>query len=263
MTSRGSNSSLISEAQIEQYHRDGYLLVSGLIPEGTAAKAETAMWRCVGIDPEDPPSSWEKVQGGICLYNSAALVNCFTPGCLAAAAQLTEDDPATFSKLHRHPKTYCAPDFLAAQEAKEDVSKFFRWDCAYAINIYPTSDEWESPTITTGGHLDHSLEEHYHKTFPPVFRVGALIYLNDIAPHGGGTFVWPGSHHELERVAKKKPARYEYRTNLNADLPDLNLGDPVGMPLHRGDILFLHHLCIHSGSKNVSDQPRFALNMKW
>ena len=263
MTSPSKNSSPISEAQIEQYNRDGYLLVSGLILENIAAKAEAAMWRCAGIDSNNPPSSWDDVQGGICLYNSVDLVNCFTPECLAAAAQLTEEDPSTFSKLHRHPKTYCAPDFLAAQEAKEDVSKFFRWDCAYTINIYPTSDEWESPTITSGGHLDHSLEEHNHKTFPPVFRTGALIYLNDIAPHGGGTFIWPGSHHELERAARKNSARYEYRNTLNADLPDLDLGDPVGMTLRRGDVLFLHHLCIHSGSKNVSNQPRFAMNMKW
>ena len=263
MSNPSKNDSPISDAQIEQYDRDGYLLVSGLIPDDIAAKAEAAMWRCAGITPNNPPSSWEHVQGGICLYNSAAIVDCFTPQCLNAAAQLTGEDPSTFSKLHRHPKTYCAPDFLAAQEAKEDVSKFFRWDCAYTINIYPTPGEWEPPTITSGGHLDHSLEEHNHKTFPPVFRIGALIYLNDIAPRGGGTYVWPQSHHELERVARKNPARYEYRNTLNADLPDIDLGDPVGMTLRRGDVLFLHHLCIHAGSKNVSNRPRFAINMKW
>lgn len=263
MTHPSKNGSPISEARIEQYSRDGYLLVSGLIPDDIAAKAEAAMWRCVGVDPDKRPSSWSHVQGGICLYNSADLVNCFTPECLAAAARLTGEDPSTFSKLHRHPKTYCAPDFLAAQESKEDVSKFFRWDCAYTINIYPTSDGWAPPTITSGGHLDHSLEEHYHKTFPPVFRIGALIYLNDIEPHGGGTYVWPGSHHKLERVARNNPARYEYRHPLNAALPDLNLGDPIGMSLRRGDVLFLHHLCIHAGSKNTSNRPRFAINMKW
>ena len=264
MTSLNKNGSPISEAQIEQYHRDGYLLVSELIPEDTAAKAEAAMWRCAGIDPNKPPSSWDDVQGGICLYNSADLVNCFTPQCLAVAAQLTGEDPATFSKLHRHPKTYCAPDFVAAQEAKEDVSKFFRWDCAYTINIYPTSDEWESPTITSGGHLDHSLEEHYHKTFPPVFRIGALIYLNDIAPHGGGTYVWPRSHHELERVVRKNPG--PLRISQRPERETFPISTSVTLlayPIQRGDVLFLHNLCIHSGSKNVSNQPRFALNMKW
>ena len=82
MINRNKNGSPISEAQIEQYDRDGYLLVSGLIPEDIAAKAEAAMWRCAGIDPNNPPSSWEHIQGGICLYNSADIVNCFTPQCL-------------------------------------------------------------------------------------------------------------------------------------------------------------------------------------
>ena len=253
----------LSEAQVEQYTRDGYLLVSGTIPEEIAAKAEAAIWSCAGFNPDLPPSSWEDAKGGICLYNSADLVNCFTPQCLAAAAQLAGDAPSTFSKLHRHPKTYCAPDFLAAQEAGEDVSKFFRWDGTYTINIYPTPGEWEAPTIASGGHLDHSLEEHHHKTFPPVFRVGALIYLNDIVRHGGGTFVWPGSHRELEVLARKNPERYEYRTALNATLPEIELGDPAELTLKRGDVLFLHHLCIHAGSKNASNRPRFALNMKW
>ena len=118
MTTLNENGSPISESQIDQYHRDGYLLVSGLIPDDIAAKAAAAMWRCAGIDSNNPPTSWDDVQGGICLYNSAALVDCFTPQCLAAAAQLTGEDPSTFSKLHRHPKTYCAPDFIAAQEAR-------------------------------------------------------------------------------------------------------------------------------------------------
>ena len=59
MTSPSKNSSPISEARIEQYNRDGYLLVSGLIPEDIAAKAEAAMWRCAGIDSNNPPSSWD------------------------------------------------------------------------------------------------------------------------------------------------------------------------------------------------------------
>ena len=126
MTSPSKNNSPISEAQIEQYYRDGYLLVSGLIPEDIAAKAEAAMWRCAGLDSDNPPSSWEHIQGGICLYNSADLVNCFTPQCLAAAAQLTEEDPSTFSKLHRHPKTYCAPRLRSSARSKRRCLQVFQ-----------------------------------------------------------------------------------------------------------------------------------------
>ena len=249
----------LSKDQVDQYDRDGYLLVSGLIPEEIAAKAEAAMWRWVGINPDEPPASWEDVPGGIRLYNDADLVNCYTPQCLAAAAQLTRDDPSTFSKTRTHPKTYSAPDFRAAQEAGEDLTRFFRWDCTYAINVFPGSGEWTWPTP----HIDHSLPEHNQKTFPPVFRLGALIYLNDVERHGGGTLVWPGSHHKMEALARQKPERYEYRSPLNEDLHEIDCGNPIELTLKRGDVLFLHHLCAHSGSLNLSNRPRFALNMKW
>ena len=36
---------VLSEEQVEAYHRDGYLLVSGLIPEDVAERAESTMWR--------------------------------------------------------------------------------------------------------------------------------------------------------------------------------------------------------------------------
>ena len=126
MTSPSKNSSPISEAQIEQYNRDGYLLVSGLISEDIAAKAEAAMWRCAGIDSNNPPSSWEHIQGGICLYNSVDLVNCFTPECLAAAAQLTEEDPSKFSKLHRHPEDLLRPRFPSSARGKGRCLQVFQ-----------------------------------------------------------------------------------------------------------------------------------------
>ena len=36
---------VLSDEQVEAYHRDGYLLVSGLIPEDVAERAESTMWR--------------------------------------------------------------------------------------------------------------------------------------------------------------------------------------------------------------------------
>ncbi len=253
------NPTILSKDQIDQYDRDGYLLVSGLIPEVIAAKAEAAMWRCVPIGDRDEPTSWQHARGGIRLFNDADLANCYTPEYLAATAQLTGDDPSTFSKCSIHPKTYCAPDFLAAQAAGEDLTRFFKWHSVYAIIIFPSSGEWTWP----GPHIDHSLKEHHHRTFPPVFRSGTLTYLNDVQRHGGGTVVWPGSHQKLEALAKQAPERYEYRHTLTEDIQKVPLGDPIELTPKRGDVLFLHHLCAHGGSMNLSHRPRFALNMKW
>ena len=95
-----------------------------------------------------------------------------------------------------------------------------------------------------------------------MFRVGALIFLNDVGPDSGGTRVWPGSHRVLEALAKDQP-HYEWRAALMADMADLQLGEPIELTPARGAVLFLHHLIGHAGSHNASNRPRFAINMKW
>jgi ectoine hydroxylase-related dioxygenase (phytanoyl-CoA dioxygenase family) len=90
-----------------------------------------------------------------------------------------------------------------------------------------------------------------------------MTFLNDVAPHGGGTVVWPGSHLKIERLANSDPSRYEMMWVLNQELDRADIGDPVELTPKRGDVLLYHYLCAHAGSQNTSDHPRLALNQKW
>ncbi len=49
----------LSENVVSQYHRDGFLLGSGLITESVARRAEATMWEVMGMDRDDP-ASWAK-----------------------------------------------------------------------------------------------------------------------------------------------------------------------------------------------------------
>jgi len=129
----------------------------------------------------------------------------------------------------------------------------------YAITVFPGSAPWESPKP----HIDHALEKDAHKTFPPAFHIGCLIYLNEVAPQSGATIVWPGSHIQIEDFAAAHHARYEYLTKLNADLNQLVFRSPVEIISAAGDVLFYHHLLAHAGSANTGSKPRVALNHKW
>jgi hypothetical protein len=224
------SSSVLSQQQLDQYARDGYLLVSGLIPAEVAARAEAAMWRSVGVSPDDP-SSWTSVPQNHQRYEAPELVACYTPEFLAAAAELAGDDPATFRPPTR----------------------------GYAINIFPTSDEWHWPRP----HIDHAIKDAGHKVFPRAFRIASMTYLSDVEPRGGGTVVWPGSCHKLEALARSDPERFELMWTLGQAIRTVELGDAIEVPARRGDILFYHYLCAHSGSQNVRRRPRFAMNMKW
>lgn len=221
----------LTPEQRQQYAEQGFLLVPGLIPPGVAEQAAAALWRHLNADPADP-ASWERVSNAHQSFDDPALLACYTPDLLAAAAQLAGDDPATFSAPNR----------------------------AYAINVFPTPGDWNWPHP----HLDHSIREHGHHVFPRAFRIAGMAFLSDVPPHGAGTVVWPGSHRKLEALARSDPARYELMWTLNQDLDRVeDLGKPLETTPRRGDVLFYHYLCAHAGSKNASDQPRLALNMKW
>ena len=53
---------MLSQAQLSQYRRDGYVLVPGLIPEETLADAEAAMWSVLGMNRDDR-ASWSPLPG--------------------------------------------------------------------------------------------------------------------------------------------------------------------------------------------------------
>jgi hypothetical protein len=220
----------LTPGQIAEYERDGYLLVSGLIPDDVASRAEALMWNALGVTPDDP-SKWSPPPQPAGRLEQPEFVGLYTREFLEAAAQLGGGDPVS----------YQAPRSL------------------YPLNTWPTTDTWRPH----GPHIDHAIREHGHKTFPLPVRVATMTYLNDVLPHGGGTVVWPGSHRHIERLARSDPERYATMWALNNDLDKVDIGDVVELTPRRGDVLFYHILTAHSGSLNVTQRPRFAFNVKW
>jgi hypothetical protein len=220
----------VTSEQRRFYDEQGYLLVSGLIRPEVAAAADAAMWGLLGISPSEP-GGWAAVERGHHSFESAALVACYTPEYVAAAEILAGEEPGSFRTPSR----------------------------GYCINIFPRSGPWEFPRP----HIDHAIQEHAHKTFPRAFRIAAMTFLHDIAPHGGGTVVWPGSHRKIEALARSDPERYELMWPLGREIARAGLDEPLELTPRAGDVLFYHYLCAHAGSMNTGDRPRFAMNMKW
>jgi ectoine hydroxylase-related dioxygenase (phytanoyl-CoA dioxygenase family) len=128
-----------------------------------------------------------------------------------------------------------------------------------AVSVLPTESHWQPPSP----HIDHSIEKDAFKTFPPPFRIGCLIYLNQVREHAGGTVVWPASHLQIAALAQANPEKYEYLSALNRDVGMLSLQNPVEIIASAGDVLFYHRFCIHAGSMNTGTEPRLALTHKW
>jgi hypothetical protein len=218
----------LTQTQLDAYEQDGYILLAGLIPDAVATATAAIMWQCMEARPDDPQTWPDGYAQGL---DHPAIVACYTENFLHAAAQLCGDPPEAVGKP----------------------------GSALAINIFPADGEWKQPTP----HIDHAIKEHGHKTFPRPFRVATMTFLNDVAERGGGTAVWPGSHRQIEALARSDEEQYEYMWVLNQHLHRAGLGDPLVLVPKQGDVLFYQCLCAHAGSNNTSPRPRLALNYKW
>lgn len=228
---------MLTQSQIDSYQTDGYLLASGLISDNVSADAEARMWERMEMDPNDP-GTWSRVPDGgheysesrgVVIFNGlqdSELMACATPDYLTAVSQLIGEH------IENHP-----PQAVHTQ------------------NLLQRDTEWQVPRP----HVDGIPKEHKHRTFPGPYRIASLVFLSDIEPMGGGTAVWPGSHHKIRELAESDPARYEYLFEFNKDIPSLDLGDPIIVEPRRGDVLFFQHLFGHNGTANVAGRPRFMM----
>ena len=222
----------LDQEQIRSFLEEGYLLASGLVPDEIAEKAYAAMWRNLGLDPNDS-DGWAEAPRGHQVFRDPDLTACYTEDVMGAAAQLGDAPPDA--------ESYRAPSG------------------AYCINIFPQEGEWRPG----GPHLDHSIKEHGHRTFPTPCRLASMLFLNDVPRHGGGTLVWPRSHFRALALARSSPNSFGTMWELAGAFRELDIGEPVETTPRRGDALFYSIFTAHSGSMNVSEQPRFAMNAKW
>jgi hypothetical protein len=238
----------LTKDQIVRYHEDGYVVISGLIPEDIARRGEDAMWELMMMDRDDP-STWSDLdekakastvaagftpQDGLFQFfgnDHPDLLACYTTEMMAAMAQLSGESLEMFEP----------PTGTLVQ------------------NVFPSEGEWK----WRGVHFDGGVKSKQHKTFPGPFIINSIIYLNDTERHGGGTVAWPGSQIPVRALAESNPEKYEYLWQLSEDLDTVEIGDPIELEPKCGDILFFAHFCVHAASKNVRETPRLALRSRW
>ncbi len=182
----------------EQFNRDGFVLVSGLIPEAVISAAEDVVWAAM----EEESEHWLSgdAQGGF--QRGAPSTWPAEPKQFAKtiagpeiSALWTDEYRSMVVSLSTHfevdQSALGGPGGPALPEAPITQPKG-----ALAINILPQTvvqtDDGASSWSTPSPHIDHSIEAHAFRSFPvrPV-RMSTMTYLTDapadLDKHGGST----------------------------------------------------------------------------
>ena len=116
------------------------------------------------------------------------------------------------------------------------------------------------------------------------FQLGAISYLEDVCPQGGGTHLLPRSHEAIHRYFCSRPDDVRtgghvgtiidaVRDNPSATLSPARLDavcpggfrapPPLELCMKAGSVCFWHHWMNHDSSYNASNNPRQAVFSRW
>lgn len=86
----------------------------------------------------------------------------------------------------------------------------------------------------------------------------AFNYMNQ---KNGGLKLYPGSH-KLGQLKAKKKVSYRDKDGKPGNKIEIKLPmKPVAINLRKGDVLFMHGLCVHESTDNNSNDPRPLLSL--
>jgi hypothetical protein len=222
----------LSSEQTEQFVRDGFVKVTGLIPPDIVQATCTAL--LTQTEHDNDQSSETKLQKYLRLADLTA--PCRTSGIEAVAQQLV--GPHFLRGVTYSP-------FLETLGAE---AKLFHGFIPVLRTPEPGPQEFVPPTDY---HIDGI---HRVSLLPQSSVLVVFAYLTDVAEYGGATVVRPGSHRQV----------FEYWSAQAAPdtgmLPELPYAAPVPVAGMAGDVIFMHYLTVHSGSINRANTVRVGLN---
>ena len=211
---------MLSEQQLTQFEKQGYLLLPGLIPEETVTKAAAAMWRMMGMAAENPDSWGHFKRPHLAGFYMEKLGN-------GKRIEL-------FGVTHPDVLACCTPDYravlkqLASRYPEIPHCESQQPDGIWALNQFPVSGEWKSPSP----HLDGDFRDF--RLDPGTFRATSLTYLTDANSHSGTTVIWPEGPQRIREFRKKNPEFSNHVGDMKARFPEMDLGEPMEVVAKQG-----------------------------
>eukprot|EP01048_Picozoa_sp_COSAG05_P024581 COSAG05_NODE_5845_length_1074_cov_1.619487_1_plen_231_part_00 len=168
----GVPTAVLTDAQVQRFSRDGFLLASGLLPDKVADRAERTMWDLCGLDPAASPDTWLQ-------FGEPA------PHLAAEGQRRADDGDARINVeegrgnlvtngLQNPDLMACATDrYLGAmaQLLGVDPSELHPPQSVHTQNLLPRPG---GPRSEVRPHVDGIPKQHNHSTFPGPFNITSL-----------------------------------------------------------------------------------------
>jgi Phytanoyl-CoA dioxygenase (PhyH) len=228
----------LSDADIEQFIRDGFIRIDRAFPRDIADEARAILWRDTGCDPHDP-ATWTK-----------------------PVIRLSGYKDAPFLKAERTPVLQAAFDQIAGKGRWRLGSLGFGGTFAvrFPHPADPGDDGWHIDVSFPPDDGDPNERSDFSAWRANVRSRGrALLMLflfSDVGPHDAPTRIRVGSHIDMARhLATAGEAGMSHKDMM---LDQMGAGRPEALATgEAGDVYLCHPFLVHAAQRHQGTEPRF------
>ncbi|MFB6136402.1 MAG: phytanoyl-CoA dioxygenase family protein [Halobacteriaceae archaeon] len=223
------------------FERDGYVKLSGVVPEEHCEAVVDAVWDCLGQDPDDPETwydppaglddHWDSRPGGfVKLFHHQALWD-----------------------VRQHPRVYQAFAELLGEERL--------WTTIDQTGMKPPRHPDHPELDREFVHVDVDCRD-VPRPVPRPYGLQGVVYLADTTEEHGGFHCVPSLYRRRREWLDGHDGEGRHPDLLGpdggyADSP-LDPGDVEAVPGEAGDLVVWDRLLPHGNGVNRTDEPRFA-----
>jgi hypothetical protein len=231
---------VLTGAQVEQFDRDGYLLIENVL---TPEETERYRRAVLGLLPGDLtlPAHWEVYDGRIKPMRTREDQSWDTPELIPLIGNET---------------------LYAAVAQLLGTPRLRAFDASIGITI--RNDGLRDRVMSQDLHIDVSVPPDADFLFTPEeVQLGGCYYLTDVQPRGGGIHVVPGGHRIVEEEVRAARAAGRDGRALHQGWGRITHLETIEVTGPAGSFALLHHLMPHGASHNRRPTTRIAQFMRY
>ena len=222
----------LTDAEVDQFIRSGFVRIDGAFPRETAEAARTILWRDLGADADDP-STWTRPVVRLGMYADAPFV-----------------EAANSARLHG------AFDQLAGSG---------RWQPCRSLGTFPVRFPSSDDPGDTGWHVDPGFDWHqpdflsWRTNIVSKGRALLMLFLfSDVGDDDAPTRLRVGSHLDVARaLAPAGDAGLTLGELMACDFGRTGDPDEATATGEAGTVYLCHPFLVHSAQPHRGRRPRF------